>query len=78
MAEIMIDELQKYVDTLKDWLNEGHSPAKECLVVKFKKGYGESVIDDEMANETLYLQSRNGNITIEFDSSGLITSIEIS
>ena len=78
MAEIKIEELQNYVDGLKDWLSEGHSPAKECLVLKFKKGHGESVIDEEMVNETLYLQSRNGNITIEFDSSGLMTSIELS
>lgn len=78
MAEIKVDELIKYVDSLKDWLKENHSPARECTVIKFKGGNNETIIDEEMVNETLYLQSRNGNVTIEFDKCGLITHIEIS
>ncbi len=78
MAEIKVDELIKHVDSLKDWLKEGHSPARECTVIKFKRGVNDPVIDEEMVNETLYLQSRDGNVTIEFDKSGLITHIEIS
>ena len=78
MAYINIQQLQQYTDSLKDWLAIGESPSKECLVLKFKKGIGEQVIDEDMVNQTLYLQSRDGNVTIEFDDSGLIVSIEIS
>lgn len=78
MAEINIEQVQSYVDSLKDWVSEGDSKAKESLLIRFKRGYGEAVIDEERINETLYLQSRNGNIAIEFDASGLIVDIEIS
>lgn len=78
MALISIQQVQEYTDSLKDWLAIGESPAKECLVLQFKKGHGEKVIDDERVNQTLYLQSRNGNVAIEFDDSGLIVNIEIS
>jgi len=78
MAEINVEQIQSYVDSLKDWVAEGDSKAKESLLIRFKKGYGEPIIDEERVNETLYLQSRNGNIAIEFDASGLIVNIEIS
>lgn len=78
MAEIKVDELVKHVDSLKDWLKEGHSLARECIVIKFKRGVSDSVIDEEMVNKTLYFQSRDGNVAIEFDKSGLISYIEIS
>ena len=35
-------------------------------------------INDCLINNTLYLQSRNGNVSIDFDESGLIKYIEIS
>ncbi|MFC1894888.1 hypothetical protein ACFLYH_02970 [Candidatus Dependentiae bacterium] len=78
MAEIKIEQIQEYAEKLKSWLLLGESPAKECLVIQFKKGNSNIVIDDEMVNKTLYFQSRNGNISIEFDSTGLINNIEIS
>ncbi len=78
MAYIKIEQIQKYADTLKNWLEVGESTAQECLVIEFQKGTSEKIIDDEMVNKTLYFQSRNGNISIEFDESGLIINIEIS
>jgi len=77
MAYISIDEIQKYVDSRKNWLEEGESPAKECLVINFNKGKDNIVIDEEMVNKTLYLQSRNGNVVVYFDNTGQIISIEI-
>jgi hypothetical protein len=79
MAYITVKQIQEYTDKLKNWLSLGESPAKECLVIQFKTGEKtDPVIDEEMANKTLYLQSRNGNISIEFDNTGLITNIEIT
>ncbi len=78
MAYIKIEQIQKYADTLKNWLEVGESTAQECLVIEFQKGISEKIINDEMVNKTLYFQSRNGNISIEFDESGLIINIEIS
>lgn len=77
VAYIKVEEIQQHTDKLKDWLTVGESPAKECLVIKFKSGTDNIVIDEEMVNQTLYLQSRNGNVSIQFDASGQIVSIEI-
>lgn len=77
MANINVEDIQKYTDTLKDWLTEGESPARECLVIKFKTGIETTVIDEDMVNETLYLQSRNGNVVVHFDKTGQVVSIEI-
>lgn len=79
MADIKIEQVLEFTEKTNDWLAIGESPARECLVISFKKGTGnEPVIDDEMVSKTLYLQSRNGNVAIEFDDTGLIVSIEIS
>lgn len=79
MADISIEQIQEYTDRIIDWLSLGESPAKEGLVIRFKKGINaEPVIDDEMINKTLYFQSRNGNVAIDFDETGLIINIEIA
>lgn len=78
MADIKIKDIQKYVDGLKDWIAFGESPAKECLVIKFDEEIDDKhIIDEEMIDKKLYFQSRNGNVVIEFDSTGQIISIEI-
>lgn len=78
MAQISIEEIQNHVDTLKDWVKENDSSAKECLVIKFKKGYNEPAFDEDRVREVLEVESRNGHVTISFDASGLLESIEIS
>lgn len=78
MAAISIRKVREYTDSLQNWLAIGESPAKECLVLQFTKDDGEQVIDEERVNQTLYLQSMDGNVAIDFDSNGLIVSIEIS
>ena len=87
MANITVEQIQVYADTLKNWLQENESPAKECLVIQFKKASSTEIdIDEDQANQilyvqvnqTLYLDSRNGNVSIDFDRSGQIVNIEIS
>lgn len=77
MASINIEEIQKYTDGIKNWLAIGESSSKECLVIKFKTGDQSTVMDDEMVNQTLYVQSRNGSVSIQFDSTGQLVSIEL-
>ncbi|TGV31308.1 DUF2283 domain-containing protein [Mesorhizobium sp. M00.F.Ca.ET.186.01.1.1] len=78
MAYIGIEDVQKYVDGLKNWLLEGESPAKECLVIRFINDVTDNfIIDKEMIDKTLFLQSRNGNVVLKFDSTGQLISIEI-
>lgn len=78
MAYIGIEDVQKYVDGLKNWLLEGESPAKECLVIRFINDVTDNfIIDEEMIDKTLFLQSRNGNVVLKFDSTGQLVSIEI-
>ena len=87
MANITVEQIQVYADTLKNWLQENESPAKECLVIQFEKASSTEIdIDEDQANQilyvqvnqTLYLDSRNGNVAIDFDRSGQIVNIEIS
>lgn len=78
MAKITIEQIQKYTNSLKDWKSEGKSSAQECLVIDFKKEFSKSIIDQDMINKTLYFQSGNGNVSIDFDEAGLITKIDIS
>lgn len=92
---ITVEQIQKYTDSLYNWPEIGESPARECLVIQFKKEKRKSTkknnvilqtkeivfdlkkINDYLINNTLYLQSRNGNVSIDFDESGLIVGIEI-
>ena len=78
MADISVEKIQDWVDSLKNWLETNESPARECLVIRFKKGSSKTVIDDEMVNQTLYFQSGNGHITVSFDETGQISYIEIT
>lgn len=77
MAKIEVNQIQNYVDTLQDWVSLNESPAKECLLIKFKQNDKNIVIDEDFVNKTLYLQSGNGNVVISFDSTGQVSSIEI-
>ncbi|MGN7472355.1 DUF2283 domain-containing protein [Brevibacillus sp. SAFN-007a] len=78
MAFITVEQIQKYVDSIKDWRSEGESTAKECLLINFIRDNNKSVVDEENINQTMYFQSKNGNVTIDFDETGQIVSIEIS
>lgn len=78
MAYISLEEIQKYVDSLNNHNQEIVTPAKDCLVIKFKDGFEDEIFDEERINEVLDVESRNGHVTISFDKYGYLKSIEIS
>lgn len=78
MANISIKEVIKWVDENNDNKEMNTVLAREALNICFTRGNEEHIIDDERINDTLYLQSRDGNVAIDFDKNGLIINIEIS
>lgn len=78
MATIRIEKIQSYLDSIINWIERGESPASECLVIEFSPSYSNEIIDEEWVNKSLYLQSNNGNVVIDFDATGQIKRIEIS
>jgi hypothetical protein len=78
MANIDVEKIQEWVDTLENWIEIDESSASECLVIKFKKTNSKEIIDEEMVNQSLYFQSGNGHVTLTFDETGQISYMEIT
>lgn len=78
MATVRVEKIQSYLDSITKWIERGESPASECLVIEFLPSYSSEVIDEEWVSKSLYLQSNNGNIVIDFDATGQIKRIELS
>lgn len=78
MASIEINEIIKWVDKLDNWKANGDTTAREALNIKFSRGNEEIVFDEDYINKSISLQSRDGNVVIDFDKNGLIINIEIS
>lgn len=77
MATVHIREIQR-------WLREGGQPDAEpsrdgmFLEIRFDEPGNESVADEEMRNKVITAESPQGSLTIVFDDSGLLRSIDIS
>ncbi|MFL5799799.1 MAG: hypothetical protein ACJ77A_17965 [Actinomycetota bacterium] len=77
MATVHIREIRR-------WLREdGHAdaepgPGGSFLEIRFDEPGEDAVADEEMRNKVITAESSQGSITIVFDDSGLLRSIDIS
>jgi len=78
MATVRVEKIQRYLDSITNWIASGESPASECLVIEFAPSYSNEIIDEGWVNKSLNSLLNNGNIVIDFDATGQIKRIELS
>jgi hypothetical protein len=77
MATVHIRDIQR-------WLQEtGHEDtvpwsSEFFLEIRFDESGGEDVVDEEMRNRLITGDTRQGTVTITFDESGFLRSLDIS
>lgn len=78
MAGVHIRELQRWLRDRGDEDAATGAAGGAFLEIRFDESGQEAVADEEMRNKVITAESPRGSVTMLFDDSGLLQSIEIS
>ncbi len=77
MATVHIRDIQRWLEGMGQ---EGSVPWAKgyFLEIRFDEPGPSGVVDEQMANRVIIADSRQGTVTITFDETGLLRSLDIS